>query len=136
MTSRFFATLVITLLFPLGILAAAPEKSPPKSSDSLSTAEDLSQPTATPSLTPTTQNKLSKNQQPGKILFIHKPMPSPAWGKVIQYHRDQILALSEKNRETIHEFLFQDDAGVIRTATFHENSSGEGYWEVWIWDQP
>ncbi len=92
--------------------------------------------TPTPIPVPPTPTRVVKNQNPSKTLVIHKPKPSPSWGKVIQYHRDQILALSEKNREIIHEFVFQDDGGIIRTATFHENASGEGYWEVWVWDQP
>lgn len=71
-----------------------------------------------------------------KDLVIHKPMPSPAWGKVIQYHREQVLPPSDKNHETLHEFLFQDDQGIIRTAIYHESVSGDGYWEVWVWDQP
>ena len=70
-----------------------------------------------------------------KTLVIHKPMPSQTWGKVIQYHRDQIFALTDKNREILHEFLFQDEEGTVRTAVFHENTEGNGYWEVWVWDQ-
>jgi len=124
--------LLLLVFFLFGPLFAAPDKSPTSDQDS---SADASSPGISPTPTVRPNNPL-KNQQPGKILFIHKPMPNPAWGKVIQYHRDQILALSEKNRETIHEFLFQDDAGIIRTAAYHENSSGDGYWEVWIWDQP
>jgi hypothetical protein len=109
-----------------------------------STEEAVPVPTLTPvpqpTFTPTTQeaspSKKFANQQTNvKALIIHKPMPSPSWGKVIQYHREQIFALTDKNRETLHEFLFQDDEGVVRTAVFHENADGGGYWEVWVWDQ-
>jgi len=79
------------------------------------------------------RNKTTGSTQ---IIVVHKPQPIAAWGKVIQYKREEILALTEKNRETIHEFVFQDEDGIIRTATYHENASGDGYWEVWVWDQP
>jgi hypothetical protein len=93
-------------------------------------------PVLTPQMTPTPGRLKPLNNPNGtKALIIHKPMPSPSWGKVVQYHQDQIFALSEKNREILHEFVFQDEDGIIRTATFHENSSGDGYWEVWVWDQ-
>jgi hypothetical protein len=92
--------------------------------------------TPTPQATPAPARlKPLNNPNGAKALILHKPMPSPSWGKVIQYHREQILALSEKNRETLHEFVFQDEDGIVRTATFHENSAGDGYWEVWVWDQ-
>ncbi len=44
--------------------------------------------------------------------------------------------MSDANRETLYEFVFQDDKGVVRTAVYHENASGEGYWEVTVWDLP
>ena len=69
-------------------------------------------------------------------MTVHKPMPDPAWGRVIQYRMERIPALSNKSKETLHEFLFQDEQGIVRTAVFHENASGDGYWEVWVWDQP
>ncbi len=96
----------------------------------------LPQPTSTP--LPETKSfpgKSAKQPTTLKTLVIHKPMPSQTWGKVIQYHRDQIFALTDKNREILHEFLFQDEEGIVRTAVFHENSDGNGYWEVWVWDQ-
>jgi len=71
-----------------------------------------------------------------KGLEVHRPLLSPAWGRLIQYKKEQILALSEKNRETLHEFVLQDDQGIVRVAIFHESASGEGYWEVYVWDQP
>lgn len=71
-----------------------------------------------------------------KALLIHKPMPDPAWGRLVQYRKDQIFALSEEQRETLYEFVFQDDRGIIRTAVYHEGSNGSGYWEVMVWDQP
>lgn len=72
----------------------------------------------------------------GKALIVHKPKPSPSWGKVIQYRRTENFVQADNARETLYEFLFQDEAGIVRTATYHENASGDGYWEVWVWDQP
>jgi len=95
-------------------------------------------PTPTPAAkpTPTAANPATTNNtHSSNVIFIHKPMPSPSWGKVIQYHREISQSPSEKNREIIHEFLFQDDQGIIRTAIYHENASGDGYWEVWVWDE-
>ena len=86
--------------------------------------------------TTATAPKIHLSGEASRALMIHRPRPSPAWGKVIQYHRQEVLPLSDKNRETLHEFLFQDDDGVVRTATFHESASGDGYWEVYVWDQP
>lgn len=88
------------------------------------------------SATPVFKPAANHGTGPSKDLVIHKPMPSPSWGKVIQYHREQVLPPSDKNHETLHEFLFQDDQGIIRTAIYHESVSGDGYWEVWVWDQP
>ena len=127
----YFRALFLSLFFLASPVKVHSDNSAAPSDDTAKTAEATPLPTASASAA-----KPGKVTPPLKALFIHKPMPSPSWGKVIQYHRDQILALSEKNREILHEFLFQDDQGVIRTATFHENASGEGYWEVWIWDQP
>ena len=94
------------------------------------------QPTPQPTAQPTPDKPdFSNNPDPSKALVIHKPKPSPAWGKVIQYHREKVLALSDQDSETLHEFIFQDDKGIVRTAIFHENASGDGYWEVWVWDQ-
>ena len=97
-------------------------------------------PTTTPSPTdtpaPKTGKPRTKTSGSIQIILVHKPQPPSAWGKVIQYKREDILALSEKNRETLHEFVFQDEDGVIRTATYHENAAGEGYWEVLVWDLP
>jgi hypothetical protein len=95
-------------------------------------------PTPAPQVTPPpspTPSKPARSVNFAKALVVHKPMPSPSWGKVVQYRRDQILALSPENSETLHEFVFQDEDGVVRTAIFHENASGDGYWEVWAWDQ-
>jgi hypothetical protein len=84
--------------------------------------------------TPKPDTNLSQNngqgQSASKALVIHKPRPSPAWGKIVQFRREEI------NKETLYEFVLQDDQGIIRTATYHENSSGDGYWEVLVWDQP
>jgi hypothetical protein len=120
------------------------QNSASKTDDKDSTLEQTPVPTIAPTdestLTPAPKTaspaaRSSKSETNGKVLVIHKPMPSPSWGKVIQYHRDQIFALTDKNREVLHEFLFQDDDGIIRTAVYHENAEGDGYWEVWVWDQ-
>jgi hypothetical protein len=94
---------------------------------------------ASASPTPSPTPKPSKNVQTYgsiKALIVHKPLIPPAWGHVIQYHRQENFVLSDNNRETLHEFVLQDDSGVVRTAIYHENPSGEGYWEVMVWDQP
>ncbi|HUO57395.1 MAG TPA: hypothetical protein VMV05_04370 [bacterium] len=141
-----------TLAFSVQCLSASADNSTskksidaPSDSDSSLEADSNPAPTLTPVPKPLptpvpTQAPASKRtanrQNALRVLEIHKPMPNPAWGKVIQYHRSQIFALAEKNQETLHEFVFQDDDGIVRTATFHETASGDGYWEVWIWDQP
>ena len=76
-----------------------------------------------------------KNNNYSNALIIHKPATDPSWGKIIQYKREQITSLSTKGKETVYEFVFQDDQGVIRTTIYHENDSGDGYWEVLVWDQ-
>jgi hypothetical protein len=127
-------------IHPLGLLMALILlTSAVVSADDVPTPSENQTPTTpnTPTPLPTSTPPKSENGQNfSKALVIHKPRPSPSWGKVVQYHRDQILALSEKNRETLHEFVFQDENGIVRTAIFHENASGDGYWEVWVWDQP
>jgi hypothetical protein len=103
-----------------------------------STIADDSTPTPQPSPTPGDsaptpphlREKLTNN-----TILVHKPMPNPAWGRVISYHQEQSQSPTDKSRETLHEFVFQDDTGLIRTAIFHENANGDGYWEVWVWDQ-
>jgi hypothetical protein len=102
------------------------EQVPAMAASDLTDSQTPSVPKATPTHAPKTSG----------VIAVHKPQIDPAWGKVVQYHREQVGGASDKNRETLHEFLFQDDQGVIRTAIFHENVSGNGYWEVWVWDQP
>lgn len=93
-------------------------------------------PTTTPAKpTPSAPKAPPQNGNASNVIFIHKPMPSPSWGRVVQYHRELSQSPSEKSREILHEFLFQDDQGVVRTAIYHESPNGEGYWEVWVWDQ-
>ena len=135
MKYRYFSLLPL-LLFSLGAAekkAASTSEPQPTPTVAVSAPESA---VATPVLRPASSKvKVYKNQN-SKVIEVHKPMPSPSWGKVLQYHKEKTFNLSEKNQETIHEFLFLDEEGVIRTALFHENASGEGYWEVWIWDQP
>jgi hypothetical protein len=136
MKSRHF----LLLLLPLFFLGATAKKttSDTDTQPPSSLLEPALDPAAapTPSLRPASSKPKTYKNQNSKVIEIHKPMPSPAWGRVLQYHREKVVNFSEKNQETLHEFLFQDEEGVIRTALFHEYASGEGYWEVWIWDQP
>lgn len=110
----------------------------PTHADDAAVSTDATPAVATPSPQPLSaeSDKVPLGGESSKALVIHKPRPSPSWGKVIQYHRQEVLPLSDKNREILHEFLFQDDQGIVRTAIFHENASGDGYWEVYVWDQP
>ena len=119
--------------FFLIALSAAPGRA-----EETSVSSDPTPAAATPRPQPTASEpaKIQVNGESSKTLVIHKPRPSSSWGKVIQYHRQEVLPLSDKNREILHEFLFQDDQGVVRTAIFHENAFGDGYWEVYVWDQP
>lgn len=82
------------------------------------------------------QNKQNDSTDSNTTITIHKPATDPAWGKVIQYQQEQAISSIDKTRETLHKFLFQDSQGIMRLATFHESASGNGYWEVWVWDQP
>ena len=91
---------------------------------------------ATPQPTPSPEDKFNRSPRADQALIIHKPMPSASWGRVVQYRREELFPLSDNNRETLYEFVFQDDKGVVRTAIYHENVSGEGYWEVTVWDLP
>ena len=92
---------------------------------------------STPIVTDTSsQNKKNDNTEPTTTLIVHKPAANPAWGKVISYQQEQAISSTDKTRETLHKFLFQDSQGIVRLATFHESASGGGYWEVWVWDQP
>ena len=123
----------LTLLLALMILSFPLSLSAQDASSSTPTFTFPPTDTPTPKPTKRTSDKESGSIQ---VIVVHKPKPPASWGRVIQYKREEILALTEKNRETLHEFIFQDEDGIIRTATFHENASGDGYWEVWVWDQP
>ncbi len=128
----YLVALLFILLAPL-ILSAAKQTTDP--------AETPITPTSIPTPISTTtpkplQYKPLQQQDTLKTLIIHKPQSDPSWGKVIQYHRELSGGPNDKTREILHEFLFQDNEGVVRTAIFHEDSSGDGYWEVWVWDQP
>lgn len=120
-------------IFFLALLVAALSAQAADNKDSSPTPSGDTSTAATP-----TPGSKPVNQTIGttKALVVHKPMPSPSWGRVIQYHKVENFVLSDNNRETLYEFLFQDDAGIVRTAVYHENPSGDGYWEVEVWDQP
>ncbi len=77
-----------------------------------------------------------KGQSYTKALVIHKHMPDPAWGKMLQYKSDNSVDPNTKMKETVYSFVFQDEKGIIRVANYHEHEDGEGYWEVFIWDLP
>jgi len=70
-----------------------------------------------------------------RLLEIHKPMIPPAWGRVIQYKKEANYVFIGHNQETLYEFVLETNDGIIRTATYHETSDGDGYWEVYVWDQ-
>ncbi len=127
------SSFLVLLLFPLFVCSTArADSNQPASDDKTVTAA----PSPTEDASSVQASNINHSSSAIKALIVHKPMPSPSWGRVIQYHRQENFVLSDKNRETLHEFLFQDEAGIVRTAVFHENASGDGYWEVWVWDQP
>ncbi len=131
-----------TVLLAAEISGPTPEsiviesETPTPEATSEPTVEPTAEPTAVPTAQPTPKPDFSSDPDPSKGIMVHKPKPSPAWGKVIQYHLEKIQALSDKDSETQYQFVFQDDKGIIRTAIYHENEDGDGYWEVWVWDQP
>jgi hypothetical protein len=88
--------------------------------------------TPTVNVTDADEAKPETSKNPSSTIVIHKPATDPAWGKVIQYQSE----ISALNHEVLHKFLFQDSKGIVRNATYHENTSENGYWEVWVWDQP
>ncbi|HTA76432.1 MAG TPA: hypothetical protein VK791_04680 [bacterium] len=92
----------------------------------------LARETATPTATVDESAETKTIKSPSSTIVIHKPATDPAWGKVIQYQSE----ISALNHEVLHKFLFQDSKGIVRNAVYHENSSENGYWEVWVWDQP
>ena len=93
--------------------------------------------TPTPTPTQITSTSDSKSgDTTNETIVVHKPATDPTWGKIIQLQQEQAISPFEHTKETLYKFLFQDDHGVIRLATYHESSSGTGYWEVWVWDQP
>ena len=99
----------------------------------------LDEPTATPTVTatptPLSQPRSISNNTNSKTLILHKPATNPAWGRVVEYHKENALSTADKTPETLHVFLFQDDQAIVRTAIYHESSSGDGYWEVFVWDR-
>ena len=130
MKFHFLSAALLILVFLAATFhgfAAAPKKAP--------TPIHVSTPTPQPTAAPT-EEVPQPNVNISKSVVVHKPMPDPTWGKVIQYHHEQNFALAVKSWETLHEFVFQDVKGIVRTATYHETSSGDGYWEVWVWDRP
>jgi hypothetical protein len=109
---------VRVILFLALTLSAAP----------LSLAEDAG--------SPDLNDSKPKNSAAARALIIHRPALSPAWGRVIQYRKEQLSDPKGNHKETLHEFVLQDDAGIVRIAVFHENGAGDGYWEISQWDQP
>lgn len=130
---KTFCLFSVLFLPPLWACADTNENAPSTVSGQAVSQNDTN---PAPTSVPITIKRSEHNPSSARALVVHKPMPNPAWGKVVQYHREEIFALSEKNREILHEFVFQDDQGIIRTAIYHENASGDGYWEVTVWDQP
>jgi hypothetical protein len=129
MNSRLsFALLLVSGLFSFWVLAAATKVQP--------TATPVPTPTPVPTSVPAAASKPPVNANISKSLVVHKPLVNPSWGKVAQYRREQNFALADKSWETLHEFVMQDDEGTVRIATYHESASGDGYWEIWVWDRP
>ena len=131
---RFFLAGVVFLLFSpyivLGKDEAGTENQPIQVLEE-PTPKPTSTPTPQPTPTPTPKPKPSASTGNSKYIVLHKPSVNPAWGKVIQYHTEP----SPANHETLHVFLFQDEEGVVRTAVFHEDATGDGYWEILVWDR-
>ena len=92
-------------------------------------------PTDTATPTPVPRPKSVSKETDSKTLVLHKPATNPAWGRVVEYHKENSVSSADKTPETLYTFLFQDDQGIVRTAVYHENSSGDGYWEVYVWDR-
>lgn len=110
--------------------------------DSVPTATPT--PVVLPSPTPTeTARPVKPSRKPtvvmegsSNVLLLHKPFLPPEWGELIQYKRETTHVLFDRNKETIHEFVLKGDDGILRVAFYHEPQDEEGYWEIWIWDQP
>jgi hypothetical protein len=90
---------------------------------------------AAPTATPGSVSAAAPGYSSSKILEIHKPLIPAAWGRVLQYRKEENFVLSGRNQETLFEFVFQNDEGIVRTATYHESADGNGYWEVYVWDE-
>jgi hypothetical protein len=134
MNSRLsFALLLVSCLLPFWLFAAAAKLQP--TATPVPTAALVPTMTPLPTVVPVAA-KPPANVNNSKALAIHKPLLNPSWGKVAQYRREQNFTLTDKSWETLHEFVMQDDNGIVRIATYHESASGEGYWEVWVWDRP
>ncbi len=114
------------LMSPSPVIAADDENKTP-------TPPITVQPTPDSQTTDNSQRQV-KGQTYDKALVLHKPMPDPAWGKLVQYHTENAVDASTKLKEIIYCFVFQDDKGVVRVANYHENENGDGYWEVYQWD--
>ena len=90
---------------------------------------------SSPTPTPGSVTATAPGYNGSKILEIHKPLIPAAWGRVLQYRKEENFVLSGRNQETLFEFVFQNDEGIVRTATYHESADGNGYWEVYVWDE-
>ncbi len=99
--------------------------------DSASLTPDAAD-TAEPTVTPVPKRVLKKAPNLKQVIEIHKPMPDPSWGKVLQYH----METAPDAKGTLHKFLFQSEDGILRSAIYHDETSGDGYWEVLVWDLP
>jgi len=125
MKPLFLSFLILTILIlSLPHLGAAPALPTP-----------VPKPVATPIPSPAPPKPARASGESTKSILVHKPMPPAHWGKVVQYKKEQSFSFAEKDRETLHEFVFQDESGIIRTAIFHEGQNGDGFWEVVVWDQ-
>lgn len=88
-------------------------------------------PTPTATATPVS-SEATKNQN--TVLTIHKPRIPAAWGDVRQYRREERTE-TDGRKVIFHEFVLQDQKGIVRIATWHEYPEGKGFWSVLVWDE-
>jgi hypothetical protein len=123
-----FTRRILVFIFLVGLSAPLVQGADP---------EETLTPTASPTGTPVpAQKAVSQIQGSSNVLVLHKPLLPAAWGEVIQYRRDTPHSLFDRDRETLHEFVLRGPNGVLRVAFYHEPQEGDGFWEVWVWDQP
>lgn len=109
---RFFFTLVVSTLY----------------------AEEKASVSSTPTATATPVSSETQKTQ-STVLTVHKPRIPAAWGEIRQYRREERTETDGK-KVALYEFVFQDEKGIVRIATWHEYPEGKGFWSVLVWDEP